>query len=356
MTIRVLHVLHELLPSGAETCLKVAGPLWAEQGISCDVLATGAQLGSFAGDLRDAGYRTGHLPIVPFGHFAGTFPRLLRQEGYDVVHTHVEGANFFIDLLAMYGGARVVQHVHNVFAFEGALRTERIVQRRLLRMLGVPFIGVSSDVVDNELTRFRNDARLLLNWVDLDVFHPPHADQRANSRESLDINDGVFALTTVANCNDAKNHDALLRALATLPDHIVWLHVGEGPTTPTEQELARTLGVAHRVRFLGRRDPIPALRAADAYLQPSINEGLSIAAIEAIAMRIPAVLSDAPGFRNLRAMDAAAVWVGTDPISIAEGIQRLVDGHRPSGTLDIEEAFSHRRAVPRLAAIYREVG
>ena len=208
MSLKVLHVLDVLRPSGAETCLRVAGSMWGAESISCDVLATGDELGPYAVQLREAGYRTGHLPLDDMRRFLRSFPRLVRSEGYDVVHIHVERANFHIALLAMWAGAKVVQHVHNVFDFEGALRLERTVQRRIVSALGVPFLGVSQDVVDNERTRYGIEAEVFLNWADIDRYRPPSDRQRAAARQALGLDEDVFVLASVANCHDFKNHES----------------------------------------------------------------------------------------------------------------------------------------------------
>ena len=45
--LRVLHLLDVLRYSGAETAFRVLGPMWAAHGITCDVLATGPELGEY---------------------------------------------------------------------------------------------------------------------------------------------------------------------------------------------------------------------------------------------------------------------------------------------------------------------
>ena len=56
VTIRVLHVLNTLRQSGAEIMLKSAAPLWAEHGVSCEIVAIGEEPGPFAPELAEAGY------------------------------------------------------------------------------------------------------------------------------------------------------------------------------------------------------------------------------------------------------------------------------------------------------------
>ncbi|WP_170128015.1 glycosyltransferase [Euzebya rosea] len=354
MTIRVLHVLDVLRPSGAETCLRIAGDMWADLDIDCDVLATGDELGPYAAPLHRAGYRTAHLPLDPFTDFARTFLRLLRTERYDVVHIHIERANFYVAALARFAGARVVQHVHNVFAFDGAHGLERRVQRNLMRAAGIPFLAVSDDVVENERDRFHIDATTFLNWADLERYQPDAA-ARGPAREALGIPAEAFVLVSVANCHDFKNHLTMVRAMAQLDDGVRWLHVGSGGLEEEEQALARELGVEKRISFLGQRDPLQALRAADLFVMNSHYEGQGISAIEALASGLPAVLSDVPGLRNLGDMGVPARWCGTD----AESLAAAIDASRaapPTGTLDVlRSTFSPDARVPALARVYRDV-
>ena len=76
----------------------------------------------------------------------------------------------------------------------------------------------------------------------------------------------------------------------------VLLMVGEGPERASARALARRLGVAERVRFLGRQDRIEELTAvADVFLLPSELESFGLSALEAMACGVPVVGSDAGG-------------------------------------------------------------
>jgi N-acetyl-alpha-D-glucosaminyl L-malate synthase BshA len=76
----------------------------------------------------------------------------------------------------------------------------------------------------------------------------------------------------------------------------VLLMVGEGPERASAQALARRLGLAERVRFLGRQDRIEELTGiADVFLLPSELESFGLSALEALACGVPVVGSDAGG-------------------------------------------------------------
>ena len=63
--------------------------------------------------------------------------------------------------------------------------------------------------------------------------------------------EGKRVIVTVARMTPRKNQDALLRALRGLPEDVVYVLVGDGQSRPSLEQLARELGVASRVRFVG---------------------------------------------------------------------------------------------------------
>ncbi|HZV03282.1 MAG TPA: glycosyltransferase family 4 protein [Planctomycetota bacterium] len=58
-------------------------------------------------------------------------------------------------------------------------------------------------------------------------------------------------VVSVARMTPRKNQHALIRALRSLPDDVVYVLVGDGKTRPELEALARSLGVAARTRFVG---------------------------------------------------------------------------------------------------------
>lgn len=356
---KVLHVLDELRPSGAETTLVVAGPRWAARDVDADVLATGEELGSYAAALRAAGYRTGRIPLDPFRSFAPRFRRLLRDEGYDVVHNHVERANAYVALVARSAGVRVVQSLHGLWDFDGAARLERTAMRAVMRAIGVEFVAVSDAVRDNERARFANPTRVITNWFDDTAHHLATPAARAAARTALGLGPDDRVLASVGNCSTIKNHRVLLEAMAMLdrPD-LVYLHGGTGPELADERALADSLGIAGQVRFLGFTPADPLLRAADVFAMPSLHEGQGIAAIEAVATGTPTLLADSPGLRTLAALQLSVRWAAPTPDAMAAGLAELLDAPPPADRLaadarTVTEHFGPDGPLDALAALYR---
>jgi glycosyltransferase involved in cell wall biosynthesis len=325
---RVLHVLAELHPSGAESMLLSARAAFLEHGVDGEILSTGRNVGPFAPQLAAAGYRVHHLPFAKTPRFFLRVYELVRDGSYDVVHLHTERANFWFGLIALAGRPkRVVRAVHNVFPFTGGLRLRRRAQRRLLSRFGVVYVAVGTNVQEVELAHFGVRTRLIPNWYDSGRFASPSEPERRTARESLGLSADETVLVSIGHCSQIKNHTALIEALARLPGENlpVYLHVGtEEPGRP-EHALAEKLGVSNRIRFLGSVDDVRTIYfAADIFVMPSLREGRSIAALEALGTGLPVLLADVEGLRDLRGLYPALSYAQADAGSIAETLTELM--------------------------------
>lgn len=302
--LRVLHILNELKPSGAETMLKVAAPNFRARGIESHILGTGIQGGSYREQLESVGYRIHHIPFERSVVFFQQLFMFLRRERFDLVHFHAEGANFWSVLIALVAGQhRLVRTVHSNFQFDGYLRWRRAVQRRLLSWLGVRYVSISPSVADNERRRYGIETTLIPNWYDSGHFRPPSHSERMAARRHFGFEDKDLVMVTVGNCNRTKNHGAVFEAVKRIPEELrpKYLHVGTEEPGHPERELATKLGVSCNVQFVGaQKDVRGALWASDVYVMPSLYEGFSIAALEAISVGLPAILYDSPGLRDLQ--------------------------------------------------------
>ena len=326
---RVLHVLGELRASGGEVMLRDAVEALSEQGIETVVLSTGDRLGDFASEYHRLGVRTLHLPFKRNGSFAVCFWRLTRTANVDVVHVHTERANAVLGLASRLAGKRVVRTVHNVFSYSGRLRLIRMLERAVLRAIGVRHVSIGPAVELNERERLRNTTVRVDNWIS-PRFRPPMENERGEARRRYNLDPTAIAVTTIGNCSRVKNHLSLLEALpgvaCKLNRPIVYLHAGSGAAEPEERALANTvLPTSVEARFLGTvADVRPLLWASDVYCMPSLYEGVPIAALEALACGIPAVLADVAGLRDVHPPAASVRFVEPSSTGVASAIVALM--------------------------------
>ncbi|SEF52837.1 Glycosyltransferase involved in cell wall bisynthesis [Bryocella elongata] len=323
-----------LQPSGMEMMFLSSAREWSRHGVCSEILATAPEVGPLAPRLIEAGYAVHHLPFrssrryLPSTEFVTGFQRLCRDGRFDVVHLHTEEASPLFALLARSAGVRrLALTMHNSFHFTGKLRARKIAERAFLRLMGARFGFVSDAVAANEAHRFHNRGVRITNWVDTARFRPPTVAERQAARQQLGLDDDTTAILTIGNCNEAKNHGALLEALALLPTgkDLVYLHVGREQPDAPERSHATALGISDRVRFAGSQaDVLPWLWASDLFAMPSLHEGLAIAPLEAIAAGCPALLTSVDGLAELATAASHAVFSAPAPNAIAEALGALL--------------------------------
>lgn len=147
-----------------------------------------------------------------------------------------------------------------------------------------------------------------------------------------------------------KGYPVLIDALPDAPEwHVVI--AGDGPERDALEARSHALGVADRLHLLGRV-PGPVawslMRCADAYVQPSRAEGLSLALLEAFAMGAVVAASPIPPNREVVAPGEVGLLVGADPAGWASALRRLRDEPGLGATLRV-------RARAAYEAAYREV-
>jgi glycosyltransferase involved in cell wall biosynthesis len=310
--ITVLHIMHEIYPSGAEMMLYNAYPFWKD---TCKgtLMATGKEVGPFAGSMKERGFGIVHVPTGGAGstsksakiaHLRG-FYCYMKKHHYDVVHIHRESLAFEYALIAKLTGSKCVfRTIHSAFPHTGFQRRLKGVTRWIMRrILNVKFIAISDEVAENELKVFGNKcSETIYNWCDNSKFTYVSAEEKNSAKAKRGIADRMV-IVTVGTCAPDKGHELLIRAIGQMQykAKIHYLHVGfaEGETA-REEGIARELGVYQYIDFIGRADPKPYLRAADVYAMPSEFEGLSIAALEAIFTGMPVLLADVPGMTEFR--------------------------------------------------------
>jgi glycosyltransferase involved in cell wall biosynthesis len=137
------------------------------------------------------------------------------------------------------------------------------------------------------------------------VVHPPvppptaEPGARAAVRAELDTPADAVVVMQASRMEAWKGHEVHLRALAALADDPRWVcWMAGGAQRPAEKRhrdrmhtLARTLGIAPRVRWLGERADVPRLlAAADVLCQPNLApEPFGMTYVEAMYAGVPVI-------------------------------------------------------------------
>ena len=245
-----------------------------------------AEIESMGGEVYVAPHRLKH-PLRYIRYTA----KVVRENGYPIVHCHGNSCTLAIDLLAArLGGAKVrIAHSHNSQCLYSALH----------RLLRLPFNRLYTHAMacGDEAGKWlfgRKPFTVVRNAIDARAFaFDPEA--RAALRREYGCEDKTV-LGCVASFNEIKNHAFLLEVFAGIlqrnPDYLLML-VGEGPLRASVEQRARELGIADRVRFLGlRTDVARLLQMMDVMALPSKFEGFPTVALEWQCAGLPVALSE----------------------------------------------------------------
>ncbi len=288
---KILVVQDHLRSGGTERQSILLTRAWAAAGHETTLL-TFRPGGALAGEL--AGLR--HRSLTPFDwHLDWFAPGLLRTVAAlapDVVLCMGRMANCH---------AGFIQRRFPRLAVIGTMRTGKslpLLFRRSLRL-------VRHVVANSHAARRNLIAGDLISADHITVIHnslvfaaesAPDRDAAARTRQGA--GPATAVLLCVAMFRATKNQNELIEIAAGLStdlDWQLWL-AGDGPRRPACERLAKTRGVAARVRFVGwQRDPRALYAAADLAVHASRSESLSNFVIEAQAHGLPAVVYAAQG-------------------------------------------------------------
>ncbi len=180
------------------------------------------------------------------------------------------------------------------------------------------------------------------------VFHIPNfADEkpvRPVPRESFNTPPERPLLLAAGRLHVNKGFDVLLRALANVPDAVLWL-AGSGPEEKELKDLCSGLGLDERVRFVGWRNDVTALmRTADLFVCPSRHEGLGSIVLESWAHDCPIIATASQGPGELITDGDTGLLTPVDqPAPLADAITTL-----------LTDAQLRERLRKNAAELYRE--
>lgn len=295
-------------------------------------------------------------PLAPDPSAALRTIRVLRDEGFDVLHLHeplAPGPN--LTALVMRTAPIV-----GTFHAAGDSLSYRYLNGPLKGFASAidVRVAVSKDAVSLAQRYLGGDYEILPNAVDIDLFSPAHA-----SGVSAKIDDGMNrSIFFCGRHEPRKGLEYLLRAHAQLPGDIdLWI-ASDGPET---DRLRSEFGHDSRIEWLGRigeEEKAERLRSASVFCAPSLGgESFGVVLIEAMAAQTPVVASSLDGYMNVAVDGKNAILVEPGDVeSLRLGLKRVLDDPELSrrlveaGRLRAGE-FSMETLAESYVAMYRRV-
>jgi len=231
---------------------------------------------------------------------------VVRFEKLDVLHVHyaiphASAAFMAKQILLTYGiYIPVVTTLHGTdITLVGKDRTFKpVVTFSINKSDGVTAVSEHLRNDTYEFFEIEKDIKVIPNFVDLNRFNLKAKDhfKKAIAPE------GEKILVHTSNFRSVKRTNDVVKIFAKVIEQIPskLLMVGDGKERADCEQLCRDLGVSANVRFLGKQDAIEEiLSVADLFIMPSQSESFGLAALEAMACKVPVISSNAGGLPEL---------------------------------------------------------
>ena len=358
---RVLEVLGRSAGGVGRHVAEITKALDGHDGLQIDVAAPGDSTVPMPKPILPV-----DIPDGPVrGHFSAVrrLRSIIQEHGHDLVHAHGLRAGIDGALAARWAKVPAVVTLHNLVRSDisGGLRGRayRMAEPALVRLASKTFVP-STEMAEHLATVAHGSARKI-EVLYAGVAEPPHAVRSpADVRRELDVGDEDAMAVTVARLHPQKALDVLLRAVAKL-DTVVLVVIGDGPLADELEGLARTLGIAERVRWLGyRSDVADYIAAADVFSLSSLWEAVPLAAQEAVLLKVPVVATDVGGLGELIIDGVSGRLVPkNDDGALAAALRQTLESPAAARAFaeralaDYGKRFSRDEIIARLKEVYR---
>lgn len=286
----------------------------------------------------------------PFASFR--LGRLAREQGVRIIQGHGFKSDVLGLIAARIAGCKAITTPHG-WSYEADLKLkayERL-DRALFPLMDM-VCPLSPDLAQ-EITG--DNVRLISNGVDLAEIAavPPVAKD--------DV--GSFSVGYIGQLIDRKDLPTLLAALKLVDNEgarVKLTVIGDGHRLGDLQQQAADLGLGDRVSFLGfRSDAVAYLKTFDAFVLPSVMEGIPRCIMEAMACAIPVVVSDIPGNRELVLhRETGMLFPPRDAHQLAQQLSYLINhpdqarAMAARGRGKVEAEFSNRTMAEKYTDLY----
>lgn len=283
--IKILHIVTSLAATGVPTLLYSYYKQMDRTKIQFDFVAIPSNVEhTYKGKFEKLGSKVFYMPKAYKGRIPFLY-KLIKQENYDIVHSHVELASAVYLTIAKIAGVKMrIAHAHMAFLpytkwFHKLLRFQ-------LNLISTHKLGCSKKALEGLYGIKESKKGIVLhNAIDIERFSYDE-DIRKSYRKNLGVEDKVV-VGFVGRFTMQKNVFYLLdifNEYAILNPESVMVIAGDGELKDEFFLKAQEKNIMHKIIYLGTRDDIPALMMAmDYMLLPSLWEGLGIVLIESQA-------------------------------------------------------------------------
>ena len=295
--------------------------------------------------------------------------KIVEKEQFDLIYCHTPVGAMLARLAGISArkkGTKVIYMAHGFHFYSGAPFLNWILYYPVEKFLSRFTDGLITINQEDyrRAQKFHAGKTILIPGVgiDLDKFQKKEP-TRQEIRNKLGIPERKIILMSVGELTKRKNHMAVIEALACLKEYdILYVVCGDGPMKARLRARAEELGVRERVKLLGFRKDIAELhKMADIFVFPSLQEGLPVALMEAMASGLPIVASRIRGNEDLIQNNRGGYLVkAQDSKQLAEAISKMIKNPEQRDkmekrNLEIIKHYGQNAVLQKMKEFFNEI-
>lgn len=335
MNLRILHVINSIDLAGAELVVSQLALMQSKLGHTIGVYCVGDGDSDLVGKLRSEGITVeiakGSLINIVFDAFK--LLRFIKKFRPHVVNSHLFASQLLVSIVSVFisRSSLFVTTEHSTSNRRRGKLFGRFVDWLVYRKYDA--IVCVSDSVKISLSNWQPSMKRLFvinNGIDFDAV------LRAEAVDVV-LETGLRKpiIACVGRLDFVKRQDILIEVMTYL-DGFSLLLIGDGSRKSFLQGLAKQTHVDDRVFFYGKTSRVFQLvKGCDIYVQPSEWEGFGLAALEAVACGLKAVVSDVAGLRDViqDVSEHSIIVRSRDPKDWARAIRLAYENRSDSGVV-----------------------
>jgi glycosyltransferase involved in cell wall biosynthesis len=364
--VRVLHVITRMEEGGApRVLLSLLDGLDPSAFVQEVATGTAPKAWDITGELQKRGVPYHTIPSMvrrpaPLRDAAAflSLRSLMRRGGYDIVHAHTSKAGFLGRLAARAAGNKRTIYAPHGTIFSGYFPAWQTGIYTLAERLAAGWCRMIITLSQAEVREF--------------LERGIGEESQFRVRAALGWSEKDLVIVSVGRLEPVKGHLTLIRAAPEICDVVSrsrtdtavrLLIAGDGAMKERLVLEARRLGISDHVHLPGHRDDVGAmLSAGDLFAMPSLNEGMGLAVVEAMACSLAVAASRVGGIPEVVEGGVTGVLVPPDdPGALAAACSRLLldpDARKRmgrEGERRARERYDIRTSIRNTAAVYREL-
>ncbi len=263
----------------------------------------------------------------------------LNREGYDVLYFHLSASVIgwifgnFMQRKKRLKRPAVILHQHGM-AYKNFIGDK--LNYWAMKHVDMVFFTTDENSLKRHLEKIQNPNVVCMpSSIDTGFFAPPLAGEKIALRNQWKLPKDAVVFVFSGRITEWKNplllSDAFKFYQEMYNENSRLIYIGTGNCEEQLRQHVMTLGVSEKVMIAGQRsreELLQLLQLSDVFVLPSKGEGVSVAAIEAMAVDLPVLAFQVEGMSGLVEKSAGHLVQKQNAEALALGMQQIVNNRK----------------------------